>query len=40
MRTTMITPTVTEQQKPLEPVGHDPFIAALERPATPRPPRR
>jgi hypothetical protein len=34
----MISPTVTEHRPALEPVGRDPFIAALERPA-PRPPR-
>jgi hypothetical protein len=38
MRRTMTIPTVTEQRPALEPVGPDPFIAALERPA-PRPPR-
>lgn len=37
----MITPTVSEQQKPLEPVGRDTFIAALELPvAPPSRPRR
>jgi hypothetical protein len=36
----MNTPTVTELQVPLKPVESDPFIAALERPCSPRSPRR
>jgi hypothetical protein len=40
MRPTMMSPKVTEQKRPLEPVERDPFIAALERPAPKLPPRR